>query len=362
MIDSKDLVKKAINFKGPERIPYMVSIDLVRFKEKRDKEEIKRIERLYSQCPVDIFSADIMCASYWKPQKRPPLSVWSLGPYYHREEREDEWGVIWKELRVIGHPLEKDWSLAKDYQLPDPYAPGRFDGAKKLIDENRNKYTVGLVWFTLFERLWMLRGFNNMLVDPYLNYDEFINLRDKILNLNIALIKQWLKIGVDAIWISDDWGGQETILMNPDDWRKFYKPCYKKMFDLIHKNGAHVWMHSDGNITQIIPDLIEIGLNVLHPVQSQAMNIEELGKRFGGKLCFFGGADVQETLPHGTPQQVKEEVRYLIKTFGKYKGGYIGSTSHTILPDTPLKNIEALFEAFDEYCSNPKLILDEMTR
>lgn len=358
MINSKKLVKNIIDFKGPERIPYIVSLDLARFREKRDEEEIKRIEELYSQCPIDIFFADIMCASDWKPQKRPPLSRWSVGEYHHEEE-EDEWGVIWKELRVVEHPLEKDWSLAKDYQLPDPYAPGRFDETKKLIDKNKNKYILGSVWFTLFERLWMLRGFNNMLIDPYLNYDEFISLGDKVLNFDLALIKQWLKLGVDGIYISDDWGGQKTILINPDDWRRFYKPCYKKMFDLIHKGDVHVWMHSCGNVMQIIPDLIEVGLDVLNPVQPQAVDVDEFGKRFGGKLCFFGGVDVQGTLPHGTPQQVKEEVKHLIKTFGKYKGGYIGGTSHTILPDTPLRNIKTLFEAFNEYCSNPKLVLDE---
>jgi len=164
---------------------------------------------------------------------------------------------------------------------------------------------------------------------------------------------------VDGIFISDDWGGQETTLMNPDDWRRFYKPCYERMFDLIHRAGLHVWMHSCGNVTQIIPDLIEIGLNVLNPIQPQAMSVDELAEEFGGKLCFFGGVDVQGTLPHGTPQEVKKEVKHLIKTFGKYEGGYIGGTSHTILPDTPLRNIEALFEAFDLYCSNPKLVLNE---
>jgi len=294
---------------------------------------------------------DIQADSGWKPKEKAPI-LDSLVGYFH-DEREDEWQVTWKELRVVEHPLEKNWLLAENYKAPNPYGRGRFDKAKELMEKNKSNYHLGVVWFTLFERLWMLRGFNNMLMDPLTNMNEFYKLREKVMDFNLGLIEQWLKLGVDGIFISDDWGGQEKLLVNPDYWVKFYKHSYKKMFDLIHSGGADVWMHSCGNVTELVPDLIELGLDVLNPIQPQSMDIDYLGKEYSGKLCFFGGADVQGTLPHGTIDDINREVKHLVQTLGSKNGGYIGGTSHTILPDTPLENIKALFQAFENYCSNP---------
>ena len=128
------------------------------------------------------------------------------------------------------------------------------------------------------------------------------------------------------------------------------------MFDLIHRGGADVWLHSDGNVSEIIPDLIELGLNVLNPVQPQSMDIDFLSSEYRSKLCFFGGVDVQGTLPHGTADDVRKEVRYLIKTLGNEDGGYIGGASHTILPDTPLENIKALFDEFNKQYDRPSSV------
>ena len=107
-------------------------------------------------------------------------------------------------------------------------------------------------------------------------------------------------------------------------------------------------MHLCGNVMDIIPDLIEIGLDILNPVQPLAMPIDVLSDRFGGRLCFYGGLDVQSVLPHGSPQDVADEVEHLVRALGGFGGGYIGGTSHTILPDTPAQNIVAAFRAFRE--------------
>jgi uroporphyrinogen decarboxylase len=153
---------------------------------------------------------------------------------------------------------------------------------------------------------------------------------------------------VDGIYFSDDWGTQRGLLMRPDDWRRWYKPQYQRMYDVVHAGGGHVWMHLCGNVATIIPDLIEVGVDVLNPVQPQAMSVDALASEFGGKLCFFGGVDVQQTLPYGSPTDVGREVAHLVNIFGRCNGGYIGATSHTIMPDTPLENIIALFQSFRE--------------
>ncbi|MCZ7547391.1 MAG: hypothetical protein M5R40_29470 [Anaerolineae bacterium] len=218
-----------------------------------------------------------------------------------------------------------------------------------LLQARGDRYVQARVWFTLFERLWMLRGFENVLVDPYLDEVQFGRLRDRIVEYNLSIIDQWIARDVDSVYFSDDWGSQRGLLISPDDWRRFYKPAYKAMFDRVRAGGAHVWMHLCGNILAILPDLIDIGLNVLNPVQPQAMDVRKLAAEFGGRVCFNGGVDVQGTLIHGSTDAVRREVHTLVDLFGRFNGGYIGGTSHTIMPETPLDNVIALFEAFLEY-------------
>jgi len=195
----------------------------------------------------------------------------------------------------------------------------------------------------------MLRGFENMLIDPFVDPDGFTKLRDAIVDYNLAMIDQWLARGVNGIFFSDDWGSQRGLLIDPDAWRTYYKPAYQTMYSRIREAGAHVWMHLCGDITAILPDLIDVGVNVLNPVQPQAMDVHRLARDFGGKICFFGGVDVQGTMVNGTPDDVKRELHTLVDLFGSHHGGYIASTSHTMMPETPLDNVIALYEALTEY-------------
>jgi len=276
-----------------------------------------------------------------------PRPFRALGP----DEWVDEWGVVWTSRefpRVIGHPLEADWSLLSTYTLPQPAAIGRYDEAHRRVATHPDRYRLGHVWFTLFERLWFLRGFNNLLSDPYLYPDEFAELADRIVDFSIVSIEQQLAVGVDGIYFSDDWGTQHRMLMRPEDWRRWYKPRYRRLFDAVHAGGAHVWMHLCGHVEPIVGDLIDIGLNVLNPIQPQAMDVDALAARYGGRVCFFGGIDVQGTLPHGTPEDVVRAVAHLIDRLGCFAGGYIGGTSHSIMPETPPENILALYRAFGE--------------
>ena len=137
--------------------------------------------------------------------------------------------------------------------------------------------------------------------------------------------------------------------MNPDDWRVLYKPAYKKLFDRVHEKGLKVFMHLCGNITAILPDLIDIGLNVLNPVQPQAMDVELLSREFGGDLCFYGGIDVQGTMVHGSSEEIRKEISRLVELFGRFNGGYICSTSHSLMPETPLDNIITMFRTIREF-------------
>lgn len=352
IMSAREVVKKAIEFGSPEWTPYVVSCNPDQLRGYMDPGGIEALKQ--GLCELGATEVN----GYYTAQRLAvglgPRGTWLPEPYRPLQDDEwvDEWGVIWTNrefARVIGHPLEADWDGLSSYKLPDPWAAGRYDEARQSMAQSPDCYRLGWVWFTLFERLWFLRGFNNMLVDPYLYPAQFSELADRIVEFNLASIQQQLALRVDGIYFSDDWGSQQGLLMNPDDWRRWYKPRYRRLFDAVHAGGAHVWMHLCGNVTAIIPDLIELGLDVLNPIQPQAMDVDALAARYGGHVCFHGGLDTQETLPHGTVADVEREVKHLIDIFGRYSGGYIGTTSHKIMPETPPENILALFRAFRDY-------------
>lgn len=334
----KENIKRAIEFRQPEYLPLELYFFPSHLNEK-DEKKVEEIQKLAESLKYDIIDPSTYIHAIGETTKEGDL-------YYFFDEWQTGWVYDGFSSKAISFPLQGGYDLLADYKFPDPKLGPHVYLKDVLEKHDGTKYVRAYVWFTLFERLWMLRGFENMLLDPYTNTEDFEKLRDRIVEFNISRIEQWLDLGVDGIYLSDDWGTQRGLLMNPDDWRKYYKPAYKKMFRKIRDGGAHVWMHLCGDITLILPDLIEIGLNVLNPIQPQAMDVDKLAKEFGGKVCFNGGVDVQGTLVNGSPEDVKNEVYKLVEIFGKYQGGYIGSTSHSIMPETPLDNVKAMFEAF----------------
>lgn len=338
MISGRDNFKRTIEFKSPEYVPGIFRVDLDWLHEKNGA-KAGRIRELQNQFPLDILDWLDVTQNLSESENKKGIKRWV-----------DEWGTGWQDdgfgAKAESYPLCEGYHQLNNYAFPNPVLPGRYDKVDLRLKNRGDRYVLASVWFTLFERLWMLRGFDNILIDPYLDENHFSQLRDQIVEYNLAIIDQWLQRKVAGIFFSDDWGSQRALLINPEDWRKFYKPGYQKMFDRVRSGGAHVWMHLCGNITAILPDLIDIGLNVLNPVQPQAMDVKLLSKEFGGKVCFYGGVDVQGTMIHGSPQDVKNEVHELIDLFGRFNGGYIGGTSHSIMPETPLDNVIALYQAF----------------
>jgi len=333
---------RAIEFRGPVYLPCRIGVDLQWLVE-TDAAKQERIRELATHFPDDLLGG-LNSARTSEPTVQDGVKRWV-----------DEWGTGWADdghgAKTESYPMLQGYEALDGYLFPDPDLEDRFAAPEERLESRSDRYVQALVWFTLFERLWMLRGFENMLMDPYLNEREFCRLRDRIVEYNLAIIDRWVEHSVHAVFFSDDWGCQRGLLVNPDDWRRFYKPSYKRMFDRVHSGGAHVWMHMCGDITAILCDLIDIGLNVLNPVQPQAMDVRYLSREFGGKVCFNGGVDVQGTLINGSPDDVRREVHELVELFGRFNGGYIGGTSHSVMPETPLDNVIALYEAFLEYQS-----------
>ncbi len=286
---------------------------------------------------------------------------WANEYYQDAEAYTDEWGVGWKRVKYEtpfgeGHYTEMtEYPLAEDsaietYVPPDPLRPELYKEAQWVLDHFKEEFwIVGVTVTTIFETAWALRGYERMLTDFSLNPDLAEAILDIPYQYHLAAAKQLAGMGVDMIWMGDDMGAQDAMLISPRMWRRFFKP---RMANFIAEIKAinpdlKVAYHSDGNIIPIIPDLIEIGLDVLNPIQPASMDPRQLKEEFGGQLCFWGSIDEQHTLPFGSPEDVKQEVEERIHFLGKDGGLILGPTHHVQL-DTPLENFWAMVNAIRE--------------
>lgn len=271
------------------------------------------------------------------------------------ELHQDEFGCIWDRRGGLPHPvayplgeITSPGELARalqDYTFPDPYRAGRFDQAKELADRYRsNVFLFGKLGMCLFERAWSIRGMSQVLMDMATQPDFVEELLDRILyEWNLPIIDQQLALGVDGFYFADDWGTKTGLMFSPAMWQHFIKPRLAVIYQHCRDAGVVIGQHSDGAVEQLFPDLIEIGLQVFNPLSPSVMDPAVVKEKYGHQLTFYGGIDVEHTLPLGSPQEVREEIRSRAKVMGK-GGGYILQSSHTILEDVPIENIVAYIE------------------
>ncbi|MEE4607155.1 MAG: uroporphyrinogen decarboxylase family protein [Desulfobacteraceae bacterium] len=284
-------------------------------------------------------------------------SVGWANSYYASDEDTyvDEWQVEFRNVRyqtkfgighyteMVGHPLAEDDAI-DSYRPPDPNRPELYTEAEWMIDQFQKDYwIVGVTVTTMFETAWALRGYEKTLMDLVLDHDYVKKLFEIPFAYHHTAAKKLVELGVDMIWIGDDVGCQDQMLISPDTWRHLFKPYMATFISSLKDINPDVKIayHSDGVINQIIPDLIDIGLDVLNPIQPQCMDPAQIKKQYGANLCFWGTIDEQHTLPFGTPEDVKNEVITRLKTIGNSGGLIIGPTHHIQL-DTPLENFQAM--------------------
>ncbi len=195
-----------------------------------------------------------------------------------------------------------------------------------------------------------LRGIDQIFYDLAVEPEIAEYLFRRIVDFYLEYARRTLEAangGIDILMTGDDFGTQKGPFMSPDMWRRFLRPGFKAFVELGHEFGTKVGHHSCGSIKPIIPDLVDCGLDILNPLQPDVVDMDhaELKKTFGRRLCFHGSISIQRTLPFGTPEDVRREVRRRRETLGP-GGGFIYCTAHNIQADTPIENIEALFEAY----------------
>ncbi len=286
---------------------------------------------------------------------------WANSYYQAPREYVDEWGVGWRSTdydtpfgrgrytEMVGHPLADDGAV-DGYRTPDPLAPDLYKEAEWVLKTFKDDYwIVGVTVCTIFETAWALRGYERLLSDMVLDPDMAERILEIPYQYHLTAAKQLTRMGVDMIWLGDDVGAQNAMLISPAMWRRLFKP---RMANFIHEIKTinpqlKVAYHSDGLIYPIIPDLIEIGLDVLNPIQPASMDPVRLKREYGEHLCFWGSIDEQHTLPFSTPANVRSEVLTRLETLGKNGGLILGPTHHVQL-DTPMENFWAMIDTITQ--------------
>lgn len=338
-MNSRERYARAMKFAGPDRVPVMHRTLPGSFRMYGQK-----LEDLYARYPGDVLLS---------PSTRSWFNFkWAVSEGSGRAMGQaDEWGCIWDSLtddylgQVIGHPLD-DWDKLASFAWPEPAVgiEGVEEMAAAVKADDHQHYSLIEVG-TLWHRTNWLRGFENSLIDVMEDRPELYELRDRITDFLLKRVEILMgyREHIDGILINDDWGTQQTLMIRPEYWRKVYKPAYAKIIEAIHAGGLFAHLHSDGVIEAIIDDWIEIGLDEINP-QMSCMDIEDLGRRYGGRICVRADMDRQYTLPFGSPADVEVYVQRLFDAFGTKGGGYVGYGQ--VGTDVSLENAEAMLKAF----------------
>jgi uroporphyrinogen decarboxylase len=264
----------------------------------------------------------------------------------------DPYGTIWQVDRRPFHLLEPalpEPTLA-GYAFPDldrVFPPAWQAEAEAAIAASPDHFWVAGFGFGLFERTWTLRGFDGALMDAAGNPGFYGKLVEAVAEQQGAIIQRLLSLPLDGIMFSDDWGYQHGVLLGPERWRRFLKAPLARMYAQVHAAGKLTLSHCCGSVADILPDLIDIGLDVLESVQPEArgMNPYDLKRLYGERITFWGGLGSQSTIPFGTPAEIRAEVARLCREMG-VGGGYILAPAKALQPETPTENAVAVVEAF----------------
>lgn len=274
----------------------------------------------------------------------------------------DEFGIKWHRMggynMVIENPISTwDVKSLSDYQFPDPFKSDRYDKIKSLLLKYGNEKFIGAdVSGSIFEPCSHIRGMEQLLFDLFSNPKDVEPLLNNAMNFCLQVSKNCLELNVDWIWLGDDVGTQTGMIFSPDMWRRYFKPRMLFIINELRKIKPNLIIayHSCGSIKPIIPDLVEIGIDVLNPIQPRAIDMDtfEIKKQFGEKLTMLCGLDTQSTLPFGSLGEIESEIKKVLKYLSK-NGGFIFAASHTIQPDVSKERILLVLEILKKYGNYP---------
>jgi uroporphyrinogen decarboxylase len=329
---NKDWIQKVLAHETGQAVPFNFSFS---------PPALMKVEKHYAGSPIEEALDFPIRMKGMKTIKPLYASPGKFGPYAN-----DEFGVRWTTNDIDrGSPVgpclnEPDLS---GYTFPDPFAEYRYEDLSQWSQRNQDHYTM--IWIgDLWERATFMRGMEHILLDIAM-HPQFVNellrgITDYILASMDVLFKRF---EFDGIALSDDYGTQHGLIMSPEMWREFIKPYLSEIYGKAKVHGRSVLHHTCGDASLIIPDLIELGLDILHPVQPEAMDPFLLKKEFGNELTLCGGIPTQTLLPYGTPGDIRREVNKLKSCLGA-DGGYILGPGITLQADIPVENMVAMID------------------
>jgi uroporphyrinogen decarboxylase len=278
----------------------------------------------------------------------PNLSVVGGAGTFYIDWYGSRWRVDRRPYHLVEPALKTPSLTGFEFPMVDTVlTPGWTKNALRAIEQEKDYFLVAGFGFGLFERTWALRGFDEAMMDAAGNPGFYDELVEAVTNHQLDIIERLLELPVDGIMFSDDWGYQNGVLLGPERWRRVLKPRLARMYARVHESGKVVLSHCCGSIADIMPDLIEIGLDVYESVQPEAKKNDpyQLKREYGDQITFWGGLGSQSTIPFGTPDDIKAEVARLCREMGR-GGGYILSPAKALQPGTPTENAAAVVEAF----------------
>jgi uroporphyrinogen decarboxylase len=357
---SKERVLKAINHQQPDRPPVFATLT------PQAAEKLSRFVGMPYELPLDsLLSTRISHTELLTNLGNDCVGIAACSPDDSPTQIladgtiKNEWGMRFRNIGLYNEFSEFPLAHAQtvediaSYPFPDPFAIGRYDAAEATINKYGKDYAIiADLETSIFETAWYLTGLEKLFVDMAQEKPYVFALFDKIMNVNVEIGKKLITMGADIIWAGDDFGSQQGMMMSPQSWRNIFKPRIKFMFDEFRKANPKIkiaW-HSCGSIVPIMPDFIEMGLDILNPIQplAQGMDPTFLKSTYGNQLVFFGGIDIQQLLPHASVAEIKMEVKRISGILAK-GGGYIVAPAHNIQDDTPVENIMAFFETIKEF-------------
>ena len=268
------------------------------------------------------------------------------------------WGTPLKDINTgnalyqeFGEPPLKDYETVESLDAypywPDPDLVD-YEGATALARELSKEYAIIGPWVSFFEIYCQMRGLENAMIDILMMPDYVNTALDRIESIQTEIMRRFFdktRDCLDLVFISDDMGGQDNLLISLDMWDMYFRERMIRWCDLVHSYGLKVFFHTDGAAYDLVPRLIDVGSDVFNPIQHTAagMDMAKLKHHFGDRLIFHGGVDTQSALPFGTIEDVREETRNCLRTLGA-GGGYICCSCHNVQPGTPVENVVAMIE------------------
>lgn len=332
---TRDQVKAAIHLNRPPRPPLAYSLWHNPATLEAHGDAFRALLADYPDDTVNV----TMSIDYWQAPQDDPTYRFAFGD----KTKPDE-------IPHFAYPVIADWSELDQFLAEFPTAE-RPDAVARLLNARQlhpDRYILASWGHYFHQRLAYIRGLEPLMYDFYDAKDELWAVMDCLLDLYRVWAGRAAAAGADGVWAGDDLGTQNSLFMRPEAFRSLYAPYYEALADVLHQHGLDFWLHTCGNVTAIVSDLIACGVDVLHPLQVGTMDDQAIAKTHGGQVAFWVGMDVQQILPFGTPADVRAHVRERIRTFYRLEGGLILASGNAILPDTPMENLYAYVEALRE--------------